>query len=166
VTRPEGQRPRGIVTRHSLAEEARVVPPPDETGTTPLAGVRVLVAEDNPTNQKVAVRMLQILGCFPVVVGDGARAVEAVARGGFDLVLMDVHMPVMDGLDATRSIRALPPGVAAVPVVALTASAVPAERRQCLDAGMDDFVSKPVKRDDLERALLAVLGRDAQRRAA
>jgi len=116
--------------------------------------LRVLLAEDNPVNQKVAQRMLARLGCHPDVVSDGQAAVEAAARVAYDLIFMDVQMPRMDGLAATREIRAQ--GAARGPqprIVALTANALIGDREMCLASGMDEFISKPVRLDELAAAL-------------
>ena len=109
-------------------------------------GLHVLVAEDNPVNRTVAVGMLERLGCRAVAVADGRAALAELDRSGFDLVLMDWHMPIMDGLEATRAIRerdrrARNGGV--LPVIALTANAMQGDRERCLDAGMTGFLSKP-----------------------
>ncbi|MBX3209023.1 MAG: response regulator [Labilithrix sp.] len=116
-----------------------------------LTGTRVLVAEDNLINQEVAVGMLEQLGCEVSVVGDGRRACEALRREAFDLVLMDCQMPEMDGFQATREIRReeASRGPRRVPVIALTANALAGDRERCLEAGMDDFLSKPFNRADL-----------------
>jgi len=114
---------------------------------------RVLLAEDNPVNQKVAVSLLQTLGCQVTVVADGRQAVAAAIDGTFDLVLMDCHMPEMDGLEATRRIRALPAPAGAVPVVAITANVLGEHRQACAAAGMDDFVTKPINRETLRGVL-------------
>lgn len=107
----------------------------------------MLVVEDNPTNRVVISAMLTRLGAKTTLVEDGAQGVEAI-RGGsaFDLVLMDLQMPVLDGDSATRQIRAWEheTGHAKVPIVALTANAYEEDRERCLDAGMDDFLAKPV----------------------
>ena len=105
---------------------------------------RVLLAEDNPVNQRVTVLTLRRLGYRPDVVPDGAKAVFAVRNRPYDVVLMDVMMPVMDGLEATRQIRADPGRHPAPAIVALTANALDGDRKRCLDAGCDDYVAKPV----------------------
>ena len=107
---------------------------------------RVLVVEDNPVNQMVAAGLLEHLGYDHATVDDGRAAVESVARGGWDAVLMDVQMPVLDGYAATRAIRAAEAaaGSARLPVIAMTAAAVEGERERCAEAGMDDYLTKPV----------------------
>ncbi|WP_338760947.1 CHASE domain-containing protein [Massilia sp. METH4] len=120
-----------------------------------LDGMRVLLAEDNPINQTVAIALLDFAGATVTVAGDGAEAVDLLSRapGGYDVVLMDVQMPVMDGLTATREIRnAL--GLK-VPVVAMTAGVTQEERDACTVAGMDDFIGKPID----EGELMEVLGK-------
>jgi CheY-like chemotaxis protein len=124
------------------AETAPAVLPP---------GTRILLAEDNATNQLVATRVLQKLGCHVDVAGNGTEAIAALEMARYDVVLMDIQMPVMDGLEATRAIRAadsraLDPGV---PIVAMTAHALHGDRERFLAAGMDGYVSKPIQRDEL-----------------
>jgi len=115
---------------------------------------RILVAEDNPVNQRVAVAMVEKLGARADVAANGLEAVEAVGRGRYDLVLMDRQMPEMDGLDATRAIRATAAADRReIPIVALTASATVADRDACLAAGMSDFLTKPLKPSALASAL-------------
>jgi len=106
---------------------------------------RVLVAEDNPTNQKVAVQMLEKLGCRVDVVTDGADAVDAVERTAYHLVLMDCQMGAMNGVDAARRIRSLPDHVSSPPIVAISGEMSDQERMNCLDAGMNDFLVKPLR---------------------
>ncbi len=112
---------------------------------------RVLIAEDNETNRDVAVAQVEKLGCHVDAVVNGAEAVEAVQRGGYDLVLMDCHMPVMDGFEATRRIRSSTHGN--IPIVAVTADAMPADRERCLNVGMNDYLAKPVELDALADVL-------------
>lgn len=126
------------------------VPPLEVAGFPP--GVRILLAEDNEVNAMVASAMLYSLGCTVTVVGDGVSAIAAVASNQFDAVLMDIHMPVCDGLEATRAIRQIPE-VANIKIIALTASALSEDRKACLDAGIDGFLSKPFTRDSLAAAL-------------
>jgi CheY-like chemotaxis protein len=115
---------------------------------------RVLVVEDNAVNQKVAQRMLEQLGCRVDVAGDGRAALGMVESIPYDLVLMDVQMPIMDGLEATAELRRREGGSgASVHVVAMTAHALESDRERCLAAGMNDYISKPVRRRDLLRVL-------------
>ncbi|HEX9950543.1 MAG TPA: PAS domain S-box protein [Rubricoccaceae bacterium] len=122
----------------------------------PEAPIRILIAEDNAVNQKVALRLLQRLGHGADVVANGAEAVASVRRQPYDLVLMDVQMPEMDGLDATRHIRADGGPHAQPVVVALTANAMEGDRGACLAAGCDGYLSKPVTLDALAEALRSV----------
>ena len=123
-------------------------------------GVRALVAEDNFVNQEVATSMLELQGCSVDLVADGRAALAAVEGGEYDIVLMDWHMPIMDGLEATRKIRESEAkhGRRRTPVIALTASAMARDDLRCLEAGMDDYLSKPFSEQDL----LVVLGRWAR----
>ena len=117
-------------------------------------GTRVLVAEDNPFNQKVMVRLLEGLGCSVSVAANGTQAVRAVRAGQFDLVFMDVQMPGGDGLSATRSIRVEEgDDGAGIPIVAMTAYALDGDRERCLAAGMDDYLTKPATEAALAGAL-------------
>ncbi|TDI38017.1 MAG: response regulator [Acidobacteria bacterium] len=114
----------------------------------------VLVAEDNPVNSKVVLRLLEKRGHDVVIVGNGREAVDAVQQRRFDVVLMDCQMPVMDGFEATSSIRALEDELGYhVPIVALTANAIEGDRQRCLDAGMDGYLAKPVRARELYEAV-------------
>jgi two-component system sensor histidine kinase/response regulator len=116
---------------------------------------RILLAEDNLVNQEVALGMLESLGCQVDIVADGPSALKALARGGYDLVLMDCQMPEMDGYDTTKAIRQREKeqGDGHIPIVALTAHAMEGDREICLDAGMDDYLSKPFTKESLQHIL-------------
>jgi PAS domain S-box-containing protein len=136
---------RTLVTRHTLAEHRT------------RQRMHVLLAEDNAVNQKVAVRMLEKCNCNVDVACNGREAVQAVQRGIYDLILMDCQMPEMDGYEATLAIREQMRERGRVPIVAMTAHAMQGDREKCLDAGMDDYLPKPVKLDAL-RAMLEKWG--------
>lgn len=121
----------------------------------PGAPPKLLLVEDNPVNQKIARRVLERAGYAVDVAGDGAAAVAAAARERYAAVLMDVHMPELDGLEAARRIRRLPPPACDVPIVAMSASLHPDDASLCVDAGMNDSVRKPL----VERELLPALER-------
>ncbi|MCU1593278.1 MAG: signal transduction histidine kinase [Frankiales bacterium] len=144
---------RGTVARALGSREQ------DEERSAAVAAVghlRVLLAEDNVVNQKVATLILQRLGQQPDVVSDGQEALTAVLNQTYDLVLMDVQMPVMDGLEATRRIRSDVPADRQPRIVAMTASALVEDREACLAAGMDDYLAKPVRTEELASALVRV----------
>ena len=117
------------------------------------AGKRILLAEDEPTNQEIAQMLLEDVGLKVDVAGDGRVAVEMAGSGHYALIMMDMQMPVLDGLGATRLIRQLP-GLEAVPILAMTANAFAENRDQCFEAGMDDYIAKPVTPEVLYATLL------------
>ncbi len=121
---------------------------------------RILVAEDNAVNQIVAVKMLESMGHSADVAANGREALNAVQKLPYDLVLMDMQMPEMDGLQATQAIRALPGEVSNIPIVALTANVVQGDQERCLDAGMNDYISKPVEKQALFKVLESYLSGD------
>ena len=130
--------------------EPAAEPGPDAAGAPGTAGARVLVAEDNAVNRLVVQAILEELGCAVELVDDGARALGAIGRRRPDLVLMDCQMPVLDGYEATRRLRAAGDDV---PIVALTANALEGDRERCLAAGMDDYLTKPIDREPLAAAI-------------
>ncbi len=124
---------------------------------------KILLAEDNPVNRTVARRMLEKLGYEVVAAEDGVEAVKTFEQGGIDAIIMDCDMPRMDGFDATRAIRALPGSGSELPIIALTASAMPADKERCLASGMNEMLAKPVQLDVLGETLKALIDSDASR---
>jgi signal transduction histidine kinase/CheY-like chemotaxis protein/HPt (histidine-containing phosphotransfer) domain-containing protein len=135
---PVGEAPRGEI-QTVLAPAAR-----------PL---RILLAEDNIVNQKVATGLLKLAGHTIEIANNGREAVSAVQAHDYDVVLMDMHMPEMDGIEATKAIRALPTSKAAIWIIAATAGAMQSDIDRCIEAGMNDYIAKPIVPDDLARAL-------------
>jgi two-component system, sensor histidine kinase and response regulator len=127
------------------------------TPTPARLGRRVLLAEDNPVNQKVAKRILELFGCTVAVAVDGEAAVRAWKDARYDMIFMDCQMPVMDGYEATRTIRSLEDGSHRIPIVALTADAVKGTEEICLAAGMDAYLTKPIVKADIELVLARYL---------
>jgi CheY-like chemotaxis protein len=129
-----------------LARARELAPEVAPTDDAAVPAARVLLAEDDAVNQLVVSAMLKKMGCLVDVVADGEAACSAVADGRYDLIFMDLHMPVLDGFEATRRIR--DDGLACgsyTPIVALTADALAGDRERCIDAGMDDYMTKPVR---------------------
>jgi CheY-like chemotaxis protein len=128
-----------------------VMPASDETAHSD----RILLAEDNGVNQKVALHMLKRLGYRADVAGNGREVIAALEQRPYDIILMDVQMPEMDGMEATRFIRANHPGGHPAPwIIALTANAMEGDQQACAEAGMNDYLSKPIKKSDLEIILI------------
>jgi CheY-like chemotaxis protein len=148
----------------SVAETPEAAETHDVAGLPP--GMKVLMADDAAPNRELVRIILQAFGVELDTVENGAEAVQAVAGGGYDLILMDVHMPVMDGMDATRAIRALPGEVGRVPVIALTANVQPEQVVACKAAGMDAHVGKPIQVAGLVEAMAQALARTGAGRAA
>ena len=120
--------------------------------------LKILLAEDNLVNQKLALRLLQQMGYRADVAANGIEAIEAIERQRYDVVLMDVQMPEMDGLEASRRITAKWKVQERPRIVAMTANAMQGDREECLAAGMDDYVTKPIRVDELVRALSVSTG--------
>ena len=145
-----------------LAEAA----PAEQQPTAADRSAHVLVVDDNATNRMVAQALCEMFDCTCESANDGAEAVEAARGGRFDLILMDIKMPVMDGVAATRAIRALGGPLSRVPIIALTANAEPEDAQGYLDAGMNGVVEKPMKPEHLLAALQQALGESAAAAAA
>ena len=126
----------------------------------------ILVVDDNATNRMVAQSLVEMFDCTSEAVEDGNEAVEAAKSGRFDLILMDIRMPIMDGVTATRAIRALPGQIGGVPIIALTANADPEDAVEYLAAGMNGVVEKPMKPEQLRQALNSALSGPGNRAAA
>ena len=133
--------------------DLRSEPPREYPSTSVRAGLHVLVVDDNSTNLLLAQRMLQHMGHQVDLASDGVEAVRLARHAAHDVVLMDMEMPVMDGLEATREIRALSGHCETVPIVALTAHVTPSHERACREAGMNAFLTKPFDREELGRVL-------------
>ncbi len=137
-------------------ECSSIAPAPEETRSISNAAKnrgRVLVVEDNLINQKVAVKLLARLDCAADIASNGVEALQKMQKCSYDLVLMDCQMPVMDGFEAAKAIRNTGEQFLHIPIVALTASVLPGQRAACLAAGMNDFLPKPIVRDDLDAIL-------------
>jgi len=151
------------VTRR--ASVAPTLPAPRAQATAASSPIAVLIVEDNPVNQKVTTLQLRNLGYAADLAVNGREAIEALRRKPYALILMDAQMPELDGISATRLIRAaqaagepgFPPGLR---IVAMTANAMPGDRERCLEAGMDDYLAKPVRPDALREMLARYLGTD------
>jgi two-component system, sensor histidine kinase and response regulator len=140
--------PQPVITRFAM-----------KNGTNAPASLRILVAEDNAVNQKLIVRLLEKRGHFVQVVPNGLEAVEILEVSAFDLVLMDMQMQVMDGFEATIEIRKREkPGGLHLPIIALTAYAMKGDRERCLNAGMDGYLTKPIRGNELDDILNQYIG--------
>ncbi|TQV66167.1 response regulator [Exilibacterium tricleocarpae] len=148
--------PANLITRHSLREASKQSNKAD-TDKLDFGGKKILLAEDNPVNQMVATAMLEKLGCQVTPAENGLKAVNLVKQEQFDLIFMDYNMPEMDGIEATKAIRELEAGgeIQNVPIVAFTAHAMKGDDEKCYAAGMDDYITKPIK----QQTLIGVLQR-------
>jgi CheY-like chemotaxis protein len=150
-----GATPSTSAASAALGETAAPSGPPTAMSVV-ISAARILVVEDNIVNQKVALLHLQRLGYKADVAADGRAAIAAVRQQPYDLVFMDCQMPEIDGYEATRQIRAreTSDGSSRLPIVAMTAGALAGDREACLAAGMDDYIAKPVRQDELRQILL------------
>ncbi|GLK51315.1 MAG: response regulator receiver protein [Oceanicaulis sp.] len=156
-----------VPLKRDIAEPAPAAGTPEPVqAALPAGGVRILVAEDIAVNRAVARGFLNLRGYEADFVENGAAALEAVQAQHYDLVLMDMEMPVMDGLQATAAIRALPGPAGQVPIVALTANALSSARTRCREAGMNDVVTKPINQAEFFGAIDACLGDPAKRQTS
>jgi len=137
-------------------EPARAAAPKIDATLAERHPLRILLAEDNVVNQKLALRLLQQMGYRADLASNGIEAVESVERQAYDVVLMDVQMPELDGLEATRRITARWPAGQRPRIVAMTANAMAGDREMCLAAGMDDYITKPIRVEALVGALMQV----------
>jgi signal transduction histidine kinase/DNA-binding NarL/FixJ family response regulator len=161
-----GESTQALETVSTSTSEAQQNPSTSEhrIGAAPVRPQRVLLAEDNLVNAKLATRLLERLGCRVDVASNGREALHMVQSIPFDIVFMDCQMPELDGFEATRAIRewertsSTDRSAARLPIIALTANAMRGDRERCLDAGMDDYITKPLSRDDLVRVLNAWRG--------
>lgn len=141
---------RALIELHSTqSATATATSPTEGSSPSPSASLKVLIADDNPVNRRVAQHMLQLLGHQADTVASGADAIAAVENDAYDVVLMDMRMPQMTGVEATRQIRQLGQKIAQPWIIAMTANASSEDRDRCLKAGMNDYLSKPIRRDSL-----------------
>ena len=146
-----------VALQQAVSPAASGVEPAELEEKKPVGKFHILLAEDNLVNQRFAVRTLEKMGHQIVVAQTGEEALAVLQSEKIDLVLMDVQMPEMDGLAATREIRKREHGQAHIPIIAMTAHAMKGDRESCLEAGMDDYISKPINREELQQVIERVM---------
>jgi CheY-like chemotaxis protein len=152
-----------LLAHDEVRKPAAAAPKPAlDAGMATRHPLRILLAEDNVVNQKLAMRLLQQMGYRADLASNGIEAIECVERQTYDVVLMDVQMPEMDGLEASRRITARWPATQRPRIVAMTANAMQGDRDMCIAAGMDDYVTKPIRVDALVAALSQVPSRETR----
>jgi CheY-like chemotaxis protein len=149
----------GLLAHVLTPKEIKAVKPKTDPEMAVRHPLRILLAEDNVVNQKLALRILTQMGYRADLASNGVEAVESLVRQTYDVVLMDVQMPEMDGLEASRRINAQWPATKRPRIVAMTANAMQGDREMCLAAGMDDYITKPIRVDQLVEALMRVPAR-------
>jgi len=152
LKRPEPPKPtsvpsNGFVTLDDVVESVNV----SSLGSS--SAIPVLLVEDNMVNRKLAVLILERIGCQVDVANDGSVGVDKFRAGKYQAIFMDCQMPVMDGYEATRAIRQLEAGASRIPIIAVTANAMKGDKEKCLECGMDDYISKPLRPNDLQEAV-------------
>jgi CheY-like chemotaxis protein len=143
----------GLFARNVISPKADTAKPGIDAGLGQRHPLRILLAEDNAVNQKLALRILEQMGYRADIASNGIEAIESIERQVYDVILMDVQMPEMDGLDSTRQIRKLI-SVTQPHIIAMTANAMEGDREMCIAAGMNDYISKPIRVHELVGALL------------
>jgi CheY-like chemotaxis protein len=153
----------GVCSNAQVASQKRAVE--SRKGNASVERLRILLAEDNRVNQLLVVRLLEARGHQVTVVGDGRAALDAIERQSFDLILMDIQMPEMDGLEATRMLRERErKGQSSIPpIIAMTAHAMKGDRDKCLEAGMTGYISKPIQPEELFELMEDVVAQAAER---
>ena len=155
--KPRSSRP--FLTRYTVEEfrqsqlEGPQEPQPQTPKPAKTSELHILLAEDNAMNQKVALKMLEKIGFKVSIAKDGGEAVSMFQEGGFDIILMDMQMPVLSGIEATREIRKLEAGNDRIPIIACTANVMKGDRENCIEAGMDGYISKPIKKTELQEVI-------------
>ena len=155
LTKPVREAQLGSALLRIFGDGKKPLKPERETALRPTGylNYRILLAEDNPVNQKVALAMLKHLGYKADVAVNGKEVLNSLEQKSYDLILMDIQMPEMDGLEATKFIRSSLPAAKQPKIIAMTAYTLQGDREQCLAAGMDEYISKPVKMEELKDAL-------------
>jgi CheY-like chemotaxis protein len=148
-----------LLTHAPAPRQSKAAKPTSDPEMAARHPLRILLAEDNVVNQKLALRILTQMGYRADLASNGVEAVESLVRQTYDVVLMDVQMPEMDGLEASRCINAQWPATKRPRIVAMTANAMQGDREMCLAAGMDDYITKPIRVDQLVEALMRVPAR-------
>ncbi len=150
---PEEKPAAAPVVTESFVTLDDVLEAVNPTSLAPATEISVLLVEDNMVNRKLAVLILERIGCRVDVAKNGAEGVEKFKTGHYLAIFMDCQMPVMDGYEATAAIRKLEAGASHIPIIAVTANAMKGDKEKCIECGMDDYISKPLRPNDLQEAV-------------